>query len=73
MLTSNLQWDNTPHAGFTSPNSEPWMRVVDDYDQWNVASQLADINTSVLGFWREALKARKTWDVLVRDLPLESD
>ena len=73
MLTSSLQWDNTAHAGFTSPNSKPWMRVNDDYVQWNVANQLANINSSVLGFWREALKARKTWDVLVSDLPLKSD
>ncbi|KAG6916972.1 hypothetical protein DXG01_004400 [Tephrocybe rancida] len=57
-----LQWDNAPHAGFTT--GDPWMRVNDDYKSWNVASQ-ADDNDSVLNFWKRALQVRKANDVLI--------
>ena len=56
------QWDSSAHAGFTS--GEPWMRVNDDYQTWNVAAQLKD-NNSVLSFWKHALKLRKAHEVLV--------
>ncbi|KAF8883819.1 glycoside hydrolase family 13 protein [Infundibulicybe gibba] len=42
----------------------PWMRVNDDYQIWNVANQLADEN-SLHQFWKEALKIRKKYDVLI--------
>ena len=57
------QWDSSAHAGFTS--GEPWMRVNDDYQTWNVAAQLKDSN-SIHSFWKHALKLRKAHEVLVR-------
>jgi len=41
------------------PNSEkPWMRVHDDYKEWNVAKQQEDPH-SVLSFWKAMLAFRK--------------
>ncbi|KAI0777898.1 glycoside hydrolase family 13 protein [Irpex lacteus] len=58
-----IQWDGSPHAGFTS--GTPWMRVNDDYAQgWHVEAERADPN-SVLNFWKRALEARKKNEVLV--------
>lgn len=51
-----IQWDSSPNAGFTT--GKPWIRVNDDYQQWNAAAQ---INTegSVFDYWRSALSLRK--------------
>ena len=53
-----MQWDATPHAGFTSPSATPWINVNSDYEQWNVARQLDDPH-SVLSYWKRALAVRK--------------
>ncbi|OBT88584.1 hypothetical protein VE02_03985 [Pseudogymnoascus sp. 03VT05] len=53
-----MQWDDTPHAGFTSSASEPWMRVNDNYTEVNVKQQLAK-KTSVLMYWRKLLALRQ--------------
>lgn len=53
-----MQWDATPHAGFTSPSTTPWINVNSDYEQWNVARQLDDPH-SVLSYWKRALAVRK--------------
>lgn len=55
MLTV-IKWDSSPNAGFTT--GKPWIRVNDDYQQWNAATQ---INTkgSVFDYWRSALSLRK--------------
>jgi oligo-1,6-glucosidase len=56
-----VQWTADAHAGFTSPDSKPWMRVNDDYKDVNVAAQLSgsDPEQSVHAFWRRGLKHRK--------------
>jgi len=41
------------------------MRVNDDYKLWNAESQISDPR-SVHSFWKEALRLRKTNDVLVK-------
>jgi len=53
-----MQWDDTPHAGFTSAGSKPWMRVHDDHTEWNVAAQKDDPE-SVFSFWKDMLVFRK--------------
>ena len=53
-----MQWDQTPHAGFTEGGAEPWMRVHDDFAHINVSSQEKDAN-SVLNYWRKMLKFRR--------------
>ncbi len=37
-----MQWDASPHAGFTAPDVLPWLPVSPDYIQRNVAAQAAD-------------------------------
>jgi oligo-1,6-glucosidase len=59
-----VQWDSSPHAGFTSSSSTPWMRVIPDYVTINAAAQLAKPNPSpgtlsVHAFWKRALENRK--------------
>jgi len=57
-----LQWNASAHGGFTT--GTPWMRVNDDYPEWNAEQQISD-ETSVHAFWKRALKVRKTHDALV--------
>lgn len=57
-----MQWDATEYAGFSK--AKPWMRVVDDYPQWNVASQRADPD-SVWYFYQKLLALRKEHLALV--------
>ncbi len=52
-----MQWDASPHAGFTS--GEPWLPVADDYQQRNVASQLAD-EQSTLNFYKTLIQLRRS-------------
>jgi oligo-1,6-glucosidase len=59
-----VQWSDSPHAGFTSPDATPWMRVNDDYTAINVSSQLGNPTPSpgtlsVHAFWQRALANRK--------------
>ena len=53
-----FQWDDSPNAGFTSADAEPWMRVHDEYRSINVERQRDD-PASILSFYKEALKLRK--------------
>ena len=50
-----MQWDTSANAGFSS--GKPWMRVHDDYENVNVASQEKDAK-SVLSFWKKMIKIR---------------
>jgi len=59
-----VQWFDSPHAGFTSPDAKPWMRVNDDYNTINASSQIAMPTPlpgmlSVHAFWQRALANRK--------------
>lgn len=53
-----FQWDDSPNAGFTSADAEPWMRVHDEYKTINVARQRKDPE-SILSFYKRALRLRK--------------
>lgn len=60
-----MQWDGSPHAGFTDAPDGPWMRVNDNYTEINVARQSSEPD-SVLNFWRDMIKLRKAHaDLLV--------
>jgi oligo-1,6-glucosidase len=59
-----VQWTAEPHAGFTSPDAKPWMRVNDDYKSVNAEIQVSNPHPapgilSVHAFWRRALSNRK--------------
>jgi alpha-glucosidase len=51
-----MQWNAASNGGFTTGKS--WMRVNDDYEDWNVESQDGK-HGSVLEFWRHMLDLRK--------------
>jgi oligo-1,6-glucosidase len=58
-----VHWSAEEYAGFSAV--KPWMRVLDDYKEINVASQLHDPD-SVLSAWKKCLRVRKEHsDVLV--------
>lgn len=58
-----MQWDDSPHAGFTAPDAKPWMTVNGDYHGWNVAAQLDDPD-SVMAFWKKMIALRKEYKEL---------
>ncbi|KAJ6445668.1 hypothetical protein O9K51_00431 [Purpureocillium lavendulum] len=53
-----MQWDASPHAGFTTADATPWMRVHDNFTTVNAASQTSDPQ-SVYHTWRRVLEKRK--------------
>ncbi len=69
-----MQWDSGLHAGFSqNPEAELWLPVNDNYQEVNVASELADPD-SVLNFYRSLIRIRKhsskalrfgTWRTLI--------
>lgn len=60
-----MQWDSSSHGGFTNAAGGPWMRVNDSYTDINVARQSKEPD-SVLNFWRDMIKFRKSHaDLLV--------
>ncbi len=53
-----MQWDSSPHAGFCSPDSEPWLPLPADYQQINVAVERDDPH-SLLNFTRRLIELRR--------------
>jgi len=51
-----IQWDNSPHAGFTTGN--PWLKVNPNYTDINVQAALAD-KQSIFFFYKQLLAFRK--------------
>lgn len=59
-----MQWNAEENAGF-SKDGRPWMRVNDDFREWNVEKQEVEAD-SVLAYWREVLELRKReFDVFI--------
>lgn len=56
-----MQWDASPHAGFTS--GTPWLPVNENYTSVNAADEAADAD-SVLAYYRSLIRLRKTNPVL---------
>ena len=57
------QWDSSKNAGFTTGDT-PWMRVHDDYKEWNVKSQREKPN-SLMNFYTRLFQLRKDYLALV--------
>ena len=55
-----MQWDARANAGFTTPEVTPWMRVHDDYKDYNVNAERQD-KSSLLEFWKKVLRLRKEY------------
>lgn len=59
-----MQWDSSPHAGFSfGKDIEPWLPVNKNYQEVNVAKELADPD-SILNFYRRLIKVRKNSEAL---------
>lgn len=57
---SPMQWDNTPHAGFSTTNAKTWLPVNDNYlEGVNVADQITDPK-SPLALFKALAALRKT-------------
>ena len=56
-----VQWDSTENAGFTT--GKPWFYVNQNYKKINVAQQETDPD-SILNFYREAIRLRKSLPVV---------
>ncbi|KAM6478340.1 glycoside hydrolase family 13 protein [Trichoderma sp. SZMC 28011] len=59
-----MQWNADINAGFTS--GTPWIKVNQDYKEWNVEAQLTSSGMSVLKFWKLVLRTRKEHPGLIR-------
>lgn len=53
-----MQWSPGPNAGFTNPETKPWLPVSPSSDVINVESQLADPG-SLVNMYRRLLRLRK--------------
>lgn len=58
-----MQWDSSPHAGFTS--GSPWIEVNPNYKELNADSQIADPN-SVFHYYRRLIELRHREPVVAR-------
>lgn len=56
-----MQWNNTPHGGFTK--GVPWLDVAHNYKQINVQRALADDN-SVFYYYQRLIELRKEIEVI---------
>lgn len=65
-----IQWDNSPHAGFTE--GKPWLEVADNYQEINARQALEDEN-SILNYYRDLIRLRKEYDIIAAGnyIPLE--
>ncbi len=52
-----MQWDNSPHAGFTT-GSKPWLAVNPNYQEINARQELSDDN-SIYNYFRQMIALRK--------------
>lgn len=57
-----MQWDNTPHAGFTT--GEPWIAVNPNYKYINAKAQINDSN-SIYNYYQKLIKLRHELEVIV--------
>jgi len=60
-----MQWDDSPNAGFTSPEATPWLPLAADYELRNVAAQEGDPD-SMLNFFRRLAELRRAEPALNR-------
>jgi glycosidase len=60
---SPMQWDASPNAGFTAPDSIPWLPLAPDARDVTVAAQAEDPD-SLLTLTRDLLRLRKEHPVL---------
>lgn len=57
-----MQWTSGNNAGFTT--GTPWIDLNQDYDQWNVESQIQDEN-SILNYYRTIIRLKQEEDIFI--------
>lgn len=57
-----MHWDDSENAGFTT--GTPWIKVNSNYKEINAKAQRGD-EDSVFSFYKELLKLRKKYDIIV--------
>ena len=60
---SPMLWDTTANAGFTTPNATPWLPLMTDRAQLNVAAEGMD-GRSMLSLYRVLLSLRREFEAL---------
>jgi alpha-glucosidase len=59
-----MQWDDSPHAGFTNPNQgKPWLPINDNYKTVNVAHEDRDPQ-SMLSLYKKLISFRNSMPAL---------
>ncbi|WP_047494051.1 alpha-glucosidase [Terriglobus sp. TAA 43] len=53
-----MQWDDSPNAGFTSPDAKPWLAVNPNYPKINAADALCNPD-SIYHYMQDLLRLRK--------------
>jgi glycosidase len=61
------QWNSSPNAGFTYEKATPWLKLNDDYHEWNVEKQMTDPQ-SVWNYYKTMIHLRKTHSPFVSGL-----
>ncbi|MCG6199614.1 alpha,alpha-phosphotrehalase, partial [Anoxybacillus sp. LAT_38] len=56
-----MQWDDSPHAGFTT--GTPWINVAPNYKEINVKRALED-EDSIFYHYKKLIQLRKAYDVI---------
>ena len=59
-----MQWDSSPHAGFTSAQATPWMTANPNYAEVNAESQINHPD-SPFSYWKSMLAMRKKYKDIV--------
>jgi glycosidase len=59
-----MQWDDSEYAGFTDPDSTPWIGVNPNKETINVEAERDD-PASVWHYYRDLISLRKEHDVIV--------
>ncbi len=67
-----MQWDDSPNAGFTTPDATPWLPPAADYRTRNVAAQ-EDDPASMLSLYRALTELRRAEPALNRGAYEEVD
>ena len=60
---SPMQWEREANAGFTAPDTQPWMPVNENYARVNVSSEL-DQPDSLLDIYQRLLRIRREYPAL---------
>lgn len=62
-----MMWDQSKNHGFTSPETKPWIKMNEEYDDISVEGQERDPD-SVLNYFKKLIHIRKQHPLVVSRL-----